>query len=208
MRRQRQIATLACLACLLAGSASIAGGQASGSPAPPPAERGVRLRVPQQVADFHLLVREDSPSDHEVLLRFVGPDSLRADVFVYPGPDFANRCDSMCAVRVLEEEVANFRSLFPELIRRKYVDSIAVLSDETIQPAGPDRWRLARRLTLAAPRAGQAEHSELHLFYLTGARVKIRTSFVPTAARLSAAAAFAQALVPALTQPVEGAPPT
>lgn len=213
MRQPCPIVVVA-LACLMAGAASIAGGQAPAAPAAAPApsaapasDGDVRLGVPRQVAAFRLLSRENTPNESEVLLRYAGPDSLRADVFVYPGPDFASRCDSACAAGALDREIADFRSLLPELVRRRYVDSIAIERDEPVPPREAGGWRMGRRLTMAARRDGRAERSELHLFYLKGARVKIRTSYVPTDARLGAAAAFADSLVPALTRPVDAAAP-
>ena len=217
MRQPRSI-VVAVVACLVAGAPASAGGQAPGTPAGAPApsaapsaapagDGDVRLGVPRQVGAFRLLSRENTPNESEVLLRYAGPDSLRADVFVYPGPDFASRCDSACAASALDREIADFRSLLPELVRRRYVDSIAIEADEPVPPREAGGWRMARRRTMAARRDGRDERSELHLFYLKGARVKIRTSYVPTAARLGAAAAFADSLVPALTRPSDAAAP-
>ena len=220
MRLSRPIAVAAVAVALTTGAASTAAGQPPGAPpatapAPPAPPMGaaaapageVRLGVPPQVAAFRLRSRENTPNPSEVLLRYAGPDSLRADVFVYPGPDFASRCDSACAAAALDREIADFRTLLPELVRRRYVDSIAIEADEPVPPREAGGWRIARRLTMAARHEGRAERSELHLFYLTGARVKIRLSYVPTAARLGAAAAFADSLVPALTRPIAAAPP-
>lgn len=171
-----------------------------------PDSAGVRLHFPPRVADFELKARQRDPGGAEVLLRFMGPDSVRADVFIYAGPDFAGNCDSACAAGLLEREVADFHANFPEMIRRKYVDSIAVESDVALPRTDASGWRLGRRVLLATRRKGQAERSEFHLFYLPSARVKIRTSYVPTPARVSAVAAFAEGLVPALLRPAGAAP--
>lgn len=167
---------------------------------------GVRLYFPARVADFTLTARQHDQSRNEVHLRFTAPDSVRADVFIYPGPDFAGNCDSACAAAAMEREVADFHGLFPEMLRRKYVDSIAVESNVALAATDESSWRLGHHVVLATRRAGHAERSELHLFYLPRARVKIRTSYRPTPARVSAVAAFAEALVPALLRPPEGAP--
>lgn len=208
MRRRRQAWHIAALAALLAALPSVARTQVVDTAAAGRPDGGVRLRLPAQVADFQLRGQQREPNGAEVLLRFAGPDSVRADVFLYPGPDFAHGCDSVCAAQLLEAEVADFRSLFPEMIRRRYVDSIAVESDEAVPPSGPGTWRLGRRLVMATRHAGQAERSELHLFYLPGLRVKIRVSYAPTAERMRVVDAFAAALVPALLRSDDGPPRT
>jgi hypothetical protein len=208
-RRRRRLGRVAALACLLSFGASPAHSQTpGGSTAPAAADSTGRLRIPEQMVGFTLQTERCNPAGTDVILRYAGPDSLSLHVFVYPGPDFARDCDSACAGRMLEQEVVDFRASFPEMIRRRFVDTISVESDAAVQPKAGSGWRLARRIVLATRRAGQAERSELHLFYLRGVRVKIRATYVPTAARIAAVAALADALIPELLLPPAGTPPT
>jgi len=74
---------------------------ASGSSAPPP---GGGLRIPPRVGTFVLSGRQDFPQPGAgSRFRYVAPDSLYADLYLYPGPDLGERCDLACAERVIEQ---------------------------------------------------------------------------------------------------------
>lgn len=63
----------------------------------------VQLVVPQSVGEWVFAGRHDYPDPAlGVLVRYRRSDSLRADVFAYPGPDFATRCPMACAKNFLE----------------------------------------------------------------------------------------------------------
>jgi hypothetical protein len=165
---------------------------------------GTGLRIPSRVATFRLGGRRDYEDRAlGIQLRYLAADSLYADVYLYPGPDFGARCDSLCAAEALAREVAQFQAEFPEFLNRKYFDSIAVSAVDTLTP-GPERpWRLGQHLRLAVTRAGKPARSDFYLFYLPRYRVKVRFTYEPTLERTEAADAFIRDLVPSLV----GVPP-
>ena len=169
---------------------------------------GVSISIPPSVADFRMASRRDYEDPAlGVQLRYRGPQELIADVYVYPGPDFRTGCDSTCAARVFEGELAQFQNDFPEMVRRRYFDSITVAATTPLAP-GPDRpWRLGRQLQLAVLREGKPARSDFSLFYLPGYRVKVRVTYEPTPERTHAIDAFVRALLPQLVGVPAPAPP-
>jgi hypothetical protein len=143
-----------------------------------------------------------------VVLRYVRPDSLVTDVFVYPGPDLGARCARECAHKVMDAEIDDFRTSFPEMIRLGYVQSITIVTDEPVLPPAGAVWQLGRHLRLVVQRDQRLQRSDFYLFYLPGYRVKVRGTFVPTEQRLRELEAFAAEVVPALVQGERRAPPT
>ena len=161
----------------------------------------VKLVVPPRVAGFRALERKTYPDPRDgVLVRYVSADSLSADVFVYPGPDFATDCPLECARGVIGREVDGFRSDFPELIRRDYVKEIAVVHDDTLAPPPGVPWRVGRHLLLTVRRADHPQRSDFYLFYLPGYRVKIRSTFDETPQRRHELEAFVPAVVAAFAR--------
>ena len=159
----------------------------------------VSLRVPDSVGVFAMSGRKDFDDPGlGVMLRYQRADSLRVDVFVYPGPDLATNCALQCAKETLDEDIATFSKAFPEMVKRHYVDSIVVLEDDTLTPAAGDRWQLGRHLTLRIWQGGKTERSDYYLYYLPGVRVKLRASYVADSMRVAAVTAFAGEIIPAL----------
>lgn len=159
----------------------------------------VSLRVPDSVGAFAMAERKnfDDPA-LGVMLRYRRADSLRVDVFVYPGADLATRCALPCATKALDDEIGAFIAAFPEMVKRGYVDSIAVAKQDTLTPAAGDRWQLGRHVTLRMSQGGKAERSDYYLYYLPGFRVKLRASYVPDSTNVVAVSDFAGRVIPAL----------
>lgn len=162
------------------------------------------VRLPARVATFRLVQRHEYENRAlGVQLRYTGPDSLYADVYVYPGPGFDTRCDSQCSAQAFTREVAQFQADFPEMVKQKYYDSIVVVEDETLAP-GPDKpWRLGHHLRLAVQRNGKPARSDFYLYYVPRYKVKVRLTYDPTPERTQAMDAFIQDLMPQ----VVGGPP-
>jgi len=159
----------------------------------------VHLGVPQAIGAWAFAGRHDYEDPAlGVVVRYQRPDSLRADVFAYPGPDFASRCPLACAKDVLDREIKDFISAFPEMIRRQYVDTIFVVSDDTLSPAADEAWQLGRHLVLSVKSKGTAERSDFYLLYLHGFRIKLRASYVADSAHVHAIEEFAHIVVPAM----------
>ncbi|HWE41147.1 MAG TPA: hypothetical protein VG432_01485 [Gemmatimonadaceae bacterium] len=159
----------------------------------------VSLRIPDSVGVFAMAARKDFDDPGlGVMLRYQRADSLRIDVFVYPGPDLATDCALSCAREVLDKDVHTFAEAFPEMVKRHYVDSIAVVRDDTLSRAADDPWQLGRHVTLRIWQGGTAERSDFYLYYLPSVRVKLRATYVADSMRVAAVTTFAHDIVPAL----------
>jgi hypothetical protein len=187
----RTLAGFFTLATLLAGRISSVAAQST-------EPRQLALRVPDSLADFRMVARKDfDDAARSVMLRYSRADGLVADVFVYPGPDFARDCDVVCARNVFKREGDEFLELFPELIRRQYVDSIGVVSDSVLTPSADGVWRLGRHVRLRQRRNGEEQWSDFYLYYVPDYRLKVRASYGPdtaaakSIARLAGTVAFA-----------------
>ena len=187
-------------ACASAPTAEVSSGAAASPPAgaTPPA-----VRLPPAVAGFTLVGRhnfEDPRAGSS--FRYNGPDSLYADVFVYPGPDLATNCGVACATRVMQEEVTQFEHTdLPEMLRRGNMQSYSVQARENLLPDSAAVWRLGARVQLTQQRTGRAERSEYYLYYLPRIRVKVRTTFVESGERAQLLRSFVRELIPALVPP-------
>lgn len=187
-------------ACATARSAEVSAGAAASPPAraAPPG-----LRLPPSVAGFSLVRRhnfEDPRAGSS--FRYNGPDSLYADVFVYPGPDLVTNCGVACATRVMQEEVTQFEHTdLPEMLRRGNMQSYSVQARENLLPDSTAVWRLGARVQLTQQRTGRAERSEYYLYYMPRIRVKVRTTFVESGERAQLLRTFVRELIPALVPP-------
>lgn len=148
--------------------------------------RAITITIPDSIGEFQRVDRHDF--DDPALgsrLRYSGPDSMSADVFVYPAPPVGTPCDTAKAGSALAEQIAGFREGFPQMIERRYVDEIAVARDDRLQPAAGVRWCAGRHLTLNVIRDGIPQHSDFYLYVLSGYFVKVRITYPFTDARLA-----------------------
>lgn len=186
--------------------AACGGGRAPAAEAPAPA--GAQAQVPQlyipdRVGEFRFIGREDfdDPNDGS-MFRFEHADSLVADVFLYPGPDFGADCPLDCASDLLRREHEGFVAGFDVMKSRGYVDDIRVLSGGALTPPAGAAWRIGHRLHLSVTRKGQQQHSDQWIVYLPGTRLKVRSTFVESPARVARLETFLDGVVTAfLTEP-------
>lgn len=171
---------------------------ASGRPSPSPDPKtvpAISLTVPDSIDGFRFAEREafDDPAlGHR--LRYVGPDSMYTDVFVYPGPVLGKPCDSSTAVTAVEAQIAGFRESFPAMIERHYVDSITITRDERVADQGGVPWCVGRHLTLGVIRDGTPQRSDYYLYVVSGYFVKVRITYPVTSGRVTLADGFIRAL--------------
>lgn len=160
------------------------------------------LSVPTSIADFTFLGRHDYDDPAlGVMIRYQRADTLQADLFAYPGPDFDAKCSLDCARKAFDGEVQGFIAAFPELVKVGYVDSIAVDNDQTLTPSPNDPWRLGRHLSMHVVRKGAHERSDYFLYYMPHVRVKVRATYESDTARTRAVLVFAAAAPQALLGP-------
>ena len=195
----------------LAGCASASGRAPPTTPTPAPAAPAagsaapIVLRVPPRVGAFGMVDRRDYDDPREgTMLRYFGPDSLFADVFVYPGPDLASECPVACAQPHLDSEISQFRETIPELLLRGYFQTMTIAVAEPLLPPPDAPWKLGHHLRLAVMRDSVPQRSEFYLYYLPGFKVKVRSTFEENEARVAGLASFLNALMPELLAP---APP-
>ena len=159
----------------------------------------VSLHIPDSIGVFAKTERKDFDDPSlGVLLRYQRADSLRVDVFVYPGPDLATDCPVDCALKVIDDEVDTFISAFPEMIKRGYDDSIAIVVRRPLEATAADRWRVGRYLRLRTVSKGVVQNSDYYLYFLPGFRVKLRASYPVDSATAIAVSEFSRLAVPAL----------
>lgn len=171
-----------------------------------PDSSSIRLAVPTSIGDFAFVGRHDYDDPAlGVMLRYRRSDSLQADVFAYPGPDFGTNCPLACAQKAFDEEVNGFIAAFPELVKAGYVDSIAIDADRTLTPSPNDPWKFGRHLAMHVVRKGHRERSDYFLYYLPSVQVKVRATYEPDTASVGAILIFAAAAPHALLGPPQAA---
>jgi hypothetical protein len=142
------------------------------------ASQGRQISVPRQLGPFTLArqQRYDDPSAG-TMFRYLSPDTVPVDVFLYPGPDFDTGCPADCALEVIAAETKGFRDGFPMMRERGYVDSIEVVSEDTLRPDPDDQWKLGRALRMRVVDEGRILRSDFVVWYLPTYRVKLRATY-------------------------------
>ena len=188
------------LAAASLAASTLGAPRAAAQPQKPDSGSGITIRVPDAIGDFRMIQRKDFDDPGlGSMLRYQRPhDSLYVDLFVYPGPDFANRCDLACARDALAREGDDFIGAFPMLVERQYVDTIAVAYDSALTVPADAPWRLGRHMRFVQQRKGQPEWSDFYLYYLPNVRVKLRASYPRDTALSTIVTGFATAAIPAL----------
>ena len=159
---------------------------------------GISLHVPDSIGAFANVQRKDFDDPSlGVMIRYQRADSLRVDVFAYPGPDLAQDCPTACALKFIDEEVDDFVGAFPEMIKRGYSDSIAVVARRPLAPAPDDRWKMGRYLRMRMVTKGVIDNSDYYLFYLPGFRIKLRATYPVDSASAVAVEDFSHRVIPA-----------
>lgn len=209
----------ATLLLALAASAACASGTQSGTARPatlpaatsaPPTPTPVEFFNRQRVGPFVLVNGHRYPDPaHGVQLRFRGPDSTIADVFVYPGPDFGADCGLACARSLIKRETEDFTNTFARMIQERLVDSIRIVSSEPIERPADARWTLGHQIELRVVREGRIQRSDFVLYYMPGVRVKLRSTYPAVDTIKRYVATFNANVVPTLTTaPIELPEPT
>ena len=159
---------------------------------------GINLHIPDSIGVFANTQRKDFDDPSlGTMIRYQRADSLRVDVFVYPGADLTKGCPIDCARKFIDQEVDDFIGAFPEMIKRGYSDSISVVTRRTMTPAPDDRWKLGRYLRMRMVTKGVIDNSDYYLFYLPGFRLKLRATYPADSAGASAVEDFSHQVVPA-----------
>jgi hypothetical protein len=184
----------------IAGLVAGCGGGAPASVAPSPEAAPVEFFIPQRVASFTFNARKDDPNPAlGTQVRFETTDTLLADVFIYPGPDFGDQCDRACATRLLAQETDGFVGSFGAMKAQGYVAEITVRESHPLAPGAGTRWMMGRHFVLDVTRDGRAQRSDYWLVYFAGTRLKVRATYPDTAPNVERVAAFLDEVAGAFT---------
>jgi hypothetical protein len=169
--------------------------------------RTTGLNAPDSILQFRRIRTQRAASEAEgVRVRYGMGDSVRVDVFIYPGPDFSSNCDSSCARRLLSSEGDGFVALLPELVRRQYIDSVGTITDSSMTPGPTSLWRMGRHIRFETKTKGEPGWSDFVLAYQPGARIKMRASYSQSVSKQAAVDAFVRKAVEVFVLS-ESAPP-
>ena len=160
---------------------------------------GVTLQMPDSIGLFVMTERRtlSDPMDG-MFIRFRRSDGLGADLFLYPGPDFSDDCDLSCASELLKREGDQFIGAFPELVRRKYLDTIGTVRDSALVPPARATWRIGRHVWFETRVGGSPRWSDMYLYYQPRLRIKVRATYAADSAQHSEIAEFARAAMDAV----------
>ena len=199
---------LVAVSLMLVSAIGCAGGSGAAAAAPTPVSDAggipdVSLRLPQEIGDFRFVGRQEyEDASHGAMFRFRTADSLVADVFLYPGPDLNTDCPLDCARRLLKSEHEGFRNALGELKRLGRHEAYKHLSNAAIPRPADASWAIGHRVHGQVSTDGVHRHSDYWLVYLRGTRLKVRSTFVETPARVAALERFLSEVVDAFTTPV------
>lgn len=141
------------------------------------------VEPPDTVAGFRLIARQQYPDPSlGFLFRYELAPGMQADVFVYPGPDLAQRCDLGCARSLLTREVDGFPTAMQQ---QTALRSYRTESRSAITPSSGDRWRIGEHLhgVVHYSDRGHEQHTDYWLVYFAGYRLKVRSTFDSSAER-------------------------
>ena len=160
---------------------------------------GVTLQMPDSIGLFVMTERRTLPDPMDgMFIRFRRSDGLGADLFLYPGPDFSDDCDLSCARELLKREGDQFIGAFPELVRRKYLDTIGTVRDSALVPPARATWRIGRHVWFETRVGGSPRWSDMYLYYQPRLRIKVRATYAADSAQHSEIAEFARAAMDAV----------
>jgi hypothetical protein len=182
-----------------------------GEPAPAAAAEPMQLYIPVRVGHFVFSGRRDYDDPaNGTHFRYIGPDSVIGDIFVYPGPDFAADCNTKCALEVLQAEVDGFRDNL-SLVRKDWgADSLVVVSTQRATRVAGDLWQVGHRMRLRMVERGRPVRlSDFHLFMVPGSRFKVRITYPDVAPHTRYADDFTDLALPSFAaEPVPLPEPT
>ena len=168
------------------------------------AAQAQELLPPRRIGEFRFVKRDDYDNPElGYMARYRHADSLDADVFVYPGPDLATRCNESCAREALKAERDEFMKAFDIMMERGRYQRIQVLGESPLTPAAGAPWKMGHRLHLIVRAEDKDHHSDFWIVYLPGKRLKVRATFDHTPAREAQLDRFLDQVVAEFTGPGE-----
>lgn len=140
------------------------------------------VQAPQEVAGFRTVGRHDYPDRRlGTTVRYVGPNDLVVDIFVYAGVQVDSACDAACAVT---SEADGFVASFPELVQAGRFEQVDLAGDERLQPTPGATWAYGRHLRLRVRMQGEVMDSHYYLYSFPGFFLKVRATFPHSPAAL------------------------
>lgn len=154
------------------------------------------LWIPRRVSTFHLgEFQRQEDATRGSLYRYIGPDSIRFDVTLSPGPDLSTNCPLACALDSLEAtlRLTGARADGTPPDRTVRTEELAA------RPESP--WMLGRRTVSRTTRDSVVLRTERHLYFLPGTRMWVSGSYEESPARDAVVAEFLRHVVDAFATP-------
>lgn len=151
--------------------------EAAPQPAPAAVEPGP---MPRTIGEFALVDTStfDFPNGG-IMYRYRDSAGFQPDVFRYPVTSGTGPCTGACLSDASAHEVATYRHSVPEQVRRGYIDSVQLVSDEAIVPERGSWLTPGRHARFRLFRDGKQYES--HFVIVAGQELflKVRATFLP-----------------------------
>jgi len=148
------------------------------SPTPEPLQAGIT--VPEHVGTYAIAeTTVFKPASAGVGYRFLGPNRMVADLYVYPIPSRVGACVDACARDAVASEVANFRAAIPAFLERGYYDSLTIVRDTTATYSGVSTDGPGGHLAMIMVKQRRSGVTHFYLFSMRGTYFKVRMDYEP-----------------------------
>ena len=168
--------------CWIAVVVALAAACRPPSPASSPTPESLQLgvRVPEQVGTF--AVAETTvfkPASGGFGYRFLGPNRMIADLYVYPIPSRVGSCVDACARDAVAAEVQDYKNTIPAFLQRGFYDSLTVVRDTTAMVPGVATDGPGGHLAMFMVKQGRSGVTHFYLFSMRGNYFKVRMDYEP-----------------------------
>ncbi len=169
---------LRCIAVAIAMAAACRPPSPVSSPTPAPLPLGIT--VPEKVGPYAIAeTTVFKPASAGVGYRFLGPNRMVADLYVYPIPSRVGSCVDACARDAVASEARGFRAAIPAFLERGYYDSLTIVRDTTTMIPGVSTDGPGRHLALLMVKQRRPGVTHFYLFSMGGAYFKVRIDYEP-----------------------------
>lgn len=148
------------------------------SPTPAPLQLGVT--VPAHVGAYAIAeTTVFQPASGGFGYRFLGPNRMVVDLYVYPIPSQVGSCIDACARDAVGAEVANFKAAIPVFLERGWYDSLTVVRDTTAMYPGVPTDGPGAHLAMLMVKQRWSGMTHFYLFAIRGIYFKVRMDYEP-----------------------------
>lgn len=169
---------LCCIAVTIALTAACRPPSPAASPTPEPLQPG--LTIPEHVGSYAIAeTTVFKPASAGFGYRFLGPNRMVADLYVYPIPSRVGSCVDACARDAVASEVRDFKAAIPVFLERGYYDSLTIVRDTTAMVPGVSTDGPGTHLALLMVKQRRPGVTHFYLFSMAGTYFKVRMDYEP-----------------------------